>query len=334
MNIYSLISIIATLAYVPLLLILVANRPWQRQKQTFAVFLIAILLWGIGGFLFRSDYLINEKLYIAKANLCIVIFVITSLHYYLRTYYEKRTPGFPLAYIFTALLFVVVLLFIPERITVGEIAAPVYGNWLYLPAAFGTYILGLDIYHLVKKIRFTSDPVVHNQLIYLLIGVSILIIFGISSFSSFGQEYPLVHVGNFLNALILTYTVLKHRLLDMRLIIQRGLALLAMIAIGVVIYLAIYLIGHFLFNVNLESINVLVGIGVALLVAFAIFQMRGFITSQIDKLFYKESFTYRKELNNFARNRIKGVLNLDEFGIELLTLFCGAIRCKQSYLLL
>ena len=198
MNIYSLISLIATLAYVPLFLILVANRPWQRQKQTFAVFLTAIMLWGLGGFLFRSDYLVNEKLYLAKAILCILLLVITSLHYYLRTYYEKRAPGFPLAYIVTALLFVVVLLFMPEGVILGEIAVPVYGGWLYLLAAYGAGILGWDIYQLVKKIRTTSDPVIHNQLVYLLLGISILIVFAISSFSSFGQEFPLVHVGNFL----------------------------------------------------------------------------------------------------------------------------------------
>jgi diguanylate cyclase (GGDEF)-like protein len=334
MNIYSLISLIATLAYVPLFLILIANRPWQRQKQTFAVFLMAIMLWGLGGFLFRSDYLINEKIYIAKAILCICTLVITSLHYYLRTYYERRAPGFPLAYLVTALLFVVILLFMPEGVILGEIAVPLYGPWLYLLATYGVAILSWDIYQLLKKVRTTADPVIHNQLIYLLIGVSILIVFSVSSFTNFGQEYPVVHVGNFLNALILTYTVLRHRLLDLRLVLRRGLTFLSMIAIGIVIYLAIYVVGHFLFNVDLESLNVLMGVGAALLVAFIIFQIRELIANQIDKLFYRESYVYRQELNNFARNRIKGVLNLDEFGIELLTLFCGAVRCRQSYLML
>ncbi|MGD0855576.1 MAG: diguanylate cyclase [Dehalococcoidia bacterium] len=334
MNTHSLIPLIATLAYVPLFLILIANRPWQRQKQTFAVFLMAIMLWSFGDFLFRSNYLVNEKIYLAKAILCICILVITSLHYYLRTYYEKRAPGFPLAYIVTALLFVVVLLFMPEGVIVGEIVVPIYGGWLYLMAAYGAVVLGWDIYHLGKKVRATSDPVIHNQLIYLIVGVSILIVFAISSFSKFGQEYPLAHVGNFLNALILTYTVLRHRLLDMRIVLRRGLTLLSMIAIGVVIYLAVYVVGHFLFNIDLESLNVLLGVGVALLVAFIIFQMRGIITNRIDKLFYRDSYVFRQELNDFALHRIKGVLNLDEFGNELLTLFCGAIRCRRAYLLL
>ncbi len=334
MNIYSLISLIATLAYVPLFLILLANRPWQRQKQTFAIFLMAIMLWGLGGFLFRSDYLVNEKFYIAKAILCIFILVITSLHYYLRTYYEKRAPGFPTAYLITALLFVIVLLFMPERVIVGEIAVPVYGGWLYLLAFYGVVILGWDIFQLGKKIKTTSDPVIHNQLMYLLLGISILIVFGISSFSSFGQEYPLVHVGNFLNALILTYTVLRHRLLDMRIVLRRGLTLLSMIAVGIVAYLVIYVIGHFLFNVESEGVNFLLGVGVAIVVALIVFQMRGMIARQVDKLFYRDSYIYRRELDDFAHHRIKGVLSLDEFGNELLTLFCGAIRCRQVYLLL
>ena len=154
MNIYSLISLIATLAYVPLFLILIANRPWQRQKQTFAVFLMAIMLWGLGGFLFRSDYLVAEKIYIAKAILCICTLVITSLHYYLRTYYEKKAPGLPpgLSYYRAAICH---NSFIHAR---GDSGWPnsCTDLWpgLYLLATYGAVILiGWDIYQLAKKIQ-------------------------------------------------------------------------------------------------------------------------------------------------------------------------------------
>jgi diguanylate cyclase (GGDEF)-like protein len=334
MNIYSLIAVISTLAYVPLFLILLANRPWQRQKQTFAVFLAAIMFWSLGGFLFRSDYLINEKVYLAKGILCVAIIVITSLHYYLRTYYEKKAPGLPLAYIVGGLLFIPILAFMPERIIITEVAVPVYGPWIYLLASYGAIIIGWDVYQLAKRYRSTSDLFTRNQIIYLLSGAVILSVFAISSISKFGQEYPLVNIGSFLNASILTFTVLRHRLLDMRVVLRRGLTLLSMVIIGAVIYLAIYVAGHLLFKVELGNLNFLLGIGAALLVAFIIFQTRGFMTSQVDKLFFRDSYIYRQELDDFALNRIKGVLNLDEFGIELLTLLCGSIRCKQSYLML
>ena len=92
MNIHSLIPLIATIAYIPLLIILYANRPWQRQKQVFVLFLFAVMIWSFADFLFRSDFLVNEKIIIAKSILCILTFGVTQLHYFLRTYYETKKP--------------------------------------------------------------------------------------------------------------------------------------------------------------------------------------------------------------------------------------------------
>lgn len=333
MNTHSLIPLIAFLAYIPLLIIVLTNRPWQRQKAIFAIFLFSMMVWSFGDFLFRSDYLINEKIYVAKATLCVLALGVTQLHYFLRTYYEDEAPRFPLAYILMGVAFVVIIAFIPQDVIVDELVKPVYGIWVYPLIIAGLGTLVRDLVILIRRIRIIADPVQRNQIIYLTIGTVTSLIFSAVSTTKFGQEFPIAHVGNFANALIMSYAVFKHRLLDMRIVLRRGLTMLCMVATGVVIYLAIYVIGHFLFNIDLESLNALLGIGVALLVAFIIFQMRGIITSRIDKLFYRDSYVFRQELNDFAHHRIKGVLNLDEFGNELLTLFCGAIRCRRAYLM-
>lgn len=334
MNAHSLIPLIATIAYIPLFIVLIANRPWHRQQQIFAVFLTCMMLWSFVDFMFRSDFFVNEKVYLAKAILCILMLAVTQLHYYLRTYCEGRESRFPFAYLFMAAFFVIILLYMPEDIKVGDIVIPVYGPWIFPLAGYGGLLLGLDIVQLIKRLRSHTDPIVYNQVLYLLIGVSILIIFAVSSFSRFGQEYPLAHVGNFINALILSYTVVKHQLLDMRLVLRRGLNLLSMLAVGLVIFLFIYVVGHFLFKFELEDVNLLVGIGIALLVAITVFQLRRFTAMQIDKLFYRESYASRLELIDFVRNRVKGLISLDELGNDLLTLLCGSIRCKQAFLML
>jgi len=98
-NIHSLIPLIATVAYIPLLILLLANRPWKRQQQIFVIFLTSVMLWSFGDFLFRSDYLTNEKIILAKGILCVLTLAVTQLHYYLRSFYNNRDPQFPLAYL-------------------------------------------------------------------------------------------------------------------------------------------------------------------------------------------------------------------------------------------
>jgi diguanylate cyclase (GGDEF)-like protein len=109
---------------------------------------------------------------------------------------------------------------------------------------------------------------------------------------------------------------------------------LALAAIGVGIYLLLSFVGQSIFKVEITDISLALSIGTALLIAYAIYQTRNFAAKQIDRLFYRDSYQYRHELNEFARKRIRGLISLNELGTELLTLLCGAIKCRQSYLLL
>ena len=333
MNIQSLIPLIATIAYIPLLIILYANRPWQRQKQIFALFLCAAMLWSLGDFLFRSDFLINEKTVIAKIILCILSFGLTQFHYFLRTYYEIKKPGIPVAYIFTAIAFIPIILFIPERVIVDNGVTPVYGIWIYSLVVYYVPLIGRDIYMLIKKLGSIVDPVARNQLFYLIVTVFISMV--LITFSVLiGPEYPIAHAGNFIFALLLTYTVIKHQLLDLRIVLRRSLAIASMIAIGAGIYLLLYVSGHFLLHIEIFTINFLLGMAAATLIVLVIYQMRYIAIGQIDKLFFRDAYEYRQKLKDFTENRIRGVINLDEMGNELLNLLCGAIRCRQAYLML
>ncbi len=334
MNIQSLIPLIATMAYVPLILVLYANRPWQRQKQIFALFLVAAMMWSAGDFLFRSDLLINEKTIIAKTVLCIVAFGATQLHYFLRTYYETKKPVVPVALITMAVTFIWIILFVPERVTFDRGVIPVYGITVYPLVGYYIALIGRDAYILIKKLRNIVDPAVHNQLIYLLVSIFFPITLIALTVGMTIQEYPLAHVANFFIALMLTYTIIKHQLLDLRVVLRRSLAIVSMIAIGAGVYLILYVIGHFLFHFDVITINFLLGMATALLIALAISQTRSMLISQIDKLFYRDAYEYRQRLKDFTENRIRGMLSLDEMGNELLNLLCGAIRCRQAYLIL
>ena len=120
----------------------------------------------------------------------------------------------------------------------------------------------------------------------------------------------------------------------MRIVLRRSLAIISMTAIGVGIYLLLYVIGHFLFHFDVITINFLLGMATALLTAFVIYQVRYILIGQIDKLFFRDAYEYRQKLKDFTENRIRGMLSLDEMGNELLDLLCGAIRCRQAYLML
>jgi hypothetical protein len=291
MNIGTLVSLLATIAYIPLLILLSTNRPWQRRQNLFAAFLAGMMIWSLGTFLFRSDFFMDEKLLLAKVTLSFLALSIAPLHYFLRIYYENTRPGIPIAWVFSGITIVIILLFLPESVKFENGPVPVYGPWLYAVMLFNFLLLGRDLFLIARKLGKVADPVVHNQMVYLIAGLGIAVIIISSTFTEMGRVYPMAQVGNFVFALILTYTVIRHRLLDLRLVVRRGLAVLLMATVGTGIYVLLFAIAHLLLNVEIIPANLALGMGIALIIILVILQIRSFTTIQIDKLFYRESYS-------------------------------------------
>jgi hypothetical protein len=82
-----LIPLIATIAYIPLFVILLSNRPWQRSHRIFLLFLIPAVLWSLSTFLSMSNLLTHNKSLEVKIILCIAILMLVQFHYFVRSFY-------------------------------------------------------------------------------------------------------------------------------------------------------------------------------------------------------------------------------------------------------
>ena len=94
MNSHAIVPVIAIVVYVPLFVILLANRPWNNRQRLFLLFLIPAVLWSSIDFLFRSDFFISEKLLLVKVGICCLFWMLVQFHYFVssRRFYPER-PG-------------------------------------------------------------------------------------------------------------------------------------------------------------------------------------------------------------------------------------------------
>ncbi|MDD5312382.1 MAG: diguanylate cyclase [Dehalococcoidia bacterium] len=334
MNVYSLIPLIACIAFVPLFIILTANQPWQRQHKLFALFVFTAILCSFGDLLFRSDLFIDAKIYIGKVVLCILALAFTQLHYFLRSFYESAKPKYYLAYIGTALVCIVAILFLPADVKLGEAVVPVYGMWVFPYAGYAYGLLLFDIYRLTNKFRAAIDPILRKQIICLITATTVYLVFPLFTISKLGQDYPISHIGNIFNGLILTFAVVKYHLLNMRFGLHRGLTFIIMAGIGMGIYLGAYLIANTFFGIQVIPLNYFLGGLICIAIILAGLLLRDATVTQVNKLFYRDSYEYHQKLDNFLRQKIKEMPGLDDLGNEFLTLICGTFRCEHAFLLL
>jgi diguanylate cyclase (GGDEF)-like protein len=335
MAIHYLIPLIATFIYLSLLLVVIINRPWQKQHKLFILYLAAATLWGFSNFLLLSNFLIEYKLLLFK------IVTVTSMWWAVQLYYFARTflhlPGgwgiwFGYA---SAIIFgtVAAIGYAPPSITFSDgVVNPTYGWWfiLYVVPLLTLAIMG--VYSLVHRLRILTDPRERNKVAYLIIAVGTIAIFGFIGITPLTREYPVTHIGTLLSASILAYAVMKHDLISIRSILRRGLGWASLVVVGTGVYLLVFFLIHLLVGFELRTVTLVLATLAAIVVAILVYWLRPVFLGKVDQLFFRGTYDYRQALLSF-NSTMGNIINLDELADEILPTISKALRITQAKLL-
>ena len=335
MNIYALFPLIATIAYIPLLVTTIGTRPWLRKHKLFTLFLIAAMAWSLTSFFLRSNFFPQLNFFLLQLILITFAWMVVQFHCFTSSFFA---PGegrwLPFAYVsLLAIVTMVLLDYIPEGVTAS-------GDKLYLDYGKGVIFLAIPLLALVvrnvyvfrKRLRVLDNAVLYNQIISLLIGIFVLTIFGFVALLPWGREFPISHFGNLLNAFILSYATIRHQLVDIRFVLRRALLWISLGIIGASSYWLLLFILQTILHFELDPTTTSVITIASVLAIIFIYKLRGIFFATIGKAFQGQSYDYRQKLSDFA-NKIHRVFSLKEQGGELLMLVTKAIRCNKAGLL-
>ena len=335
MNIYALIPLIATIAYIPLLVTTASSRPWRRQHKLFTVFLIAAMVWSLTDYIFRSNFFPQHNFLLLKVILIALTWMVVQLHCFASSFYAQgQGRWLPFAYASLAVVIALVALgYIPEGVVAsGDKLYPQYGKGVIFLAIPLLTLAARNVYVFWKRLKILDNPVLYNQIVSLLLGIFVLTIFIPAALLPWGREFPITHFGNLINALILSYATVRHQLVDIRLVLRRGLAWVSLGIIGALGYWLFLAALHTLFRIEIDLTTTLVATLATILIAIFIYKLRHFLFATIGKIFQGQSYDYRRKLSDFA-SKIHHVFSLREQGGELLALVTKAIDCRKACLL-
>jgi len=336
MNIYALFPLIAIVAYIPLLVITVGSRPWQRQHRLFALFLVAAITWSLVDYVLRSNFLPEYNVYLLQALLVALMWMSIQLHCFTSSFFPPRTGRWlPFAWASFGVVFVLAGLgYIGQGVTpvAGNKLYPDYGSWIIVMAIPMVTLAARNIYVFSKRLKTIDNPMLYNQIVSLIISICVLAIFIMAALLPWGREYPISHFGNILIAFILSYSTIRHRLIDIRLVLRRVLNWGTLIIAGIGTYILFFFLVHLWFDFELRPVMLATGLAGAAVVVLLIYLTRGVFQQKIDQVFYWKTYNYRQKLSEFA-DRIQDVFNLKELGGEMLPLVIRAINCRGACLL-
>jgi len=336
-NLWSIIPL-ASCATFAVLFVLVLQQAKTRVDRIFSVFLFASATWSFTSFMLTfnpsasAHYLIFWNGLVYAAIPCVVV----TYYHFIRAYNNK--PGGIGVYIGYAL--VLTLLAFSLKGNVVKSASLVNGYlyheihpWDYVLAGIVIPYLAIIFSMLFRRYRSSEDAADRNKTAYLMAGWSILLIVSyITPFTPALAGLPTDHIGNLVNAIIIAYAISRFHLLDIRLVIRRGLAF----ALAIIPIAALYIAGIFITfrsNPGLPFYSILLlTISLTVLLALISVPLRHPIQVFVDRVFYRETYDHRQTLLSFT-SKMGNILNLDQLATEMLRTLAKATRISHAVLL-
>jgi diguanylate cyclase (GGDEF)-like protein/putative nucleotidyltransferase with HDIG domain len=208
-----------------------------------------------------------------------------------------------------------------------------YGAFLYLITGTGGIFVGLSVFLLVRRLRALKDPLERSRVVYLLVGIMLFTLFCLREAIPPLPKFPLHQIGHFCNALVITYAIMKYQLLDIKLVIKRGLVYSGVTVFITAIYLLLLSFIHNLVGNWFSTLGIGAIIGSAVIMAWLFNPLKTAAQKGVDKLFYGKSYEYRQMVRSFTQ-RMGNVLELRELAEAMLQPITKAVHAAQASLLI
>ena len=125
---------------------------------------------------------------------------------------------------------------------------------------------------------------------------------------------------------------MKHKLLDIKLVLRKGAAWALFSIIGIATYWLVILLLHTVVAFTLDFTTVFVATGIAILVVAVLFKVRGYFFELVTRAFQGPRYEIRRRLDEFT-DKIHNVFSLKEQGSELLDLLLRSINVNHACLM-
>ncbi len=335
MTIWAIIPLITCLTYIALLVLTLPSAGRRRINQAFAIYLGVAATWSFTSFMLHLNVFPQHALFWNELLVGALVGTLSTYYYFIRTYTNKP-PGFGtyLGYVFVLIItglslsgYIVKYSYVVDGILYHDL-----GISLYFIGAVSITFIGAVIVHLIKRYRSSAEAIERNRTLYLITGWAILIIGAYTNLVPPLARMPFDHIGSLLNAIIIAYAIGRYRLLDIKVVLRKGLAYSSLTILLAALYiLLLFILQIFLRNWTDYS-SVVLAAAFALLVVVLLNPLRNLLQKWIDRLFYGETYDYRQILLSFS-GKISNVLDLNELAQNILEPIIKAMHVKQASLL-
>lgn len=283
-----------------------------QERNAFKAYLTMMMLWSLSAFLLLSRFDNHATFWFRVMAFGAVGSAVTLIRF-VRTVTAKRWQWINWVYFYGVVSFILIIFtplavenaFVQNMEVIYE-----FGPLIFVIAGPGYLLNIFSLLQLIKRYKESDDVIIRNRLRYLILGFTIILFISLVNFTPLGK-YPIDIAGNTLTAILISYAILRHQLLDIKVIIRKSvLYSVPTVIIGTIYFLVISLALNFIqTNSDLELFGL--SLVVAILTALVAQPFRDKAQSIIDRFFFREKYDSSLMLQRLS-SRTALVLDLDQ----------------------
>ncbi len=307
------------------------RNPSKRVNQYFALLSAVLAAWTLSNGLV-STYaasswgIIWARIAFASASLIpLCFFLFVSVFPSPRPASSRMLSSLCIGTGLTTFLLSFTPLIVQSTTSVNGVIKNAYGP---LYPFFGAYFLcgvSYSLLLLARKLRVLKG-IGRLQVHYVFLGVAInalggtisnLIIplaFHSSRFSPYGPLFGILMIG------LIAHAIIRYRLMNIRLVIRRGVAYLLAVTIAGAVFVSLVWLASRQFVSRPRDLPLEIEVALVLLIAILFQPVRGLVQAWLDRYFFREPYDYQRTLREVSR-AMGGILDLR----SLLEYACEAI---------
>jgi len=301
-NASTLIPILATFTFGVIFTLVMVSKPRTHLRKIFGFYLLAMSAWSISAFFTLSGF--GNVLAWFKVMSASPIAMMLAIFYFVQTLFgfRRKWAQLTIVYVILAILITLFTNFVVQSASLNQASELHYelGHYFLLVAAPGYALIIVSISDLIQGYIRTHDAHQRDRIRYLVIGFSITIIASLTNLTKLGK-YPIDIAANGVTALLIAYAILRHQLLDIRVVIRLGLLYSITTAIfGAIYYISISLVLN-IFQLLTGKAVFFVSIIVGTLTAFLLSPLREQAQAWVDRIFYREKYNAELMLQRLSQ---------------------------------
>ena len=294
MTIYAstLITFIALIYYSALLVIILRQKNFDRSRLFFSLYLVSMIVWSFAAFMIFTDWGDMDTLFWNRLLIVGSMGMPISFFYFVLAFLNKESK---LWWIAGGISYLV----IQGLNAAGQVVTSASMNFGLLTNEYGSALayvslmfvvfIGNSTWVLIQEYRHSKNAIYRNRLRYLLLVIIVIFSGNLTNLTEL-KVFPTDVGGNIISAMLITFAIFRHHLLDISLVVRKGLLYSIPTALIGVIYFMIIQGILLLFPTIGGAEIMLLSLSAAVLTALIIQPLRDRAQLLVDRFFFREKY--------------------------------------------